>query len=48
LIIGLTETEKQNDDGDQNDPKQYVFAEKIASTVHMKSPFFGAGFDPAY
>jgi len=32
--------EKQNYDGDQNHPKQNVFTEKIASTVHGETPFF--------
>jgi len=34
------EAEKQNDHGDQNDPKQNVFAEKIACAVHSVTPFF--------
>ena len=33
-------TEKQDYDGNENDPKQNVFAEKIASTVHSGTPFF--------
>ena len=36
----LAEAEKQNDHGDQDDPKQNVFAEEIASAVHSVTPFF--------
>jgi len=36
----LAETEKQNDHGDQDDPKQNVFAENVASAVHSVTPFF--------
>ena len=41
LWFALAEAEKQNDHGDQDDPKQNVFAEKIASAVHSVTPFFG-------
>ena len=40
LWLALAEAEKQNDHGDQDDPKQNVFAEKIASAVHSVTPFF--------
>ena len=40
LWCALAEAEKQNDHGDQDDPKQNVFAEKVASAVHSVTPFF--------
>ena len=40
LCFALAEAEKQNDHSDQDDPKQNVFAEKIASAVHSVTPFF--------
>ena len=48
LWCALAEAEKQNDHGDQDDPKQNVFAEKIACTVHNVSPFIVAGVLPAH
>ena len=36
----LAEAEKQNNNGDQNDPKQNIFAENVASAVHSVTPFF--------
>ena len=38
--FALAEAEEQNNHGDQNDPKQNVFAEEIASAVHSVTPFF--------
>ena len=35
----LCETEEQNDDGNQDNPKQNIFIEKITSAVHSVSPF---------
>ncbi len=36
----LAEAEKQNDHGNQDDPKQNVFAKNVASAVHSVTPFF--------
>ena len=36
----LAEAEKQNNNGYQNDPKQNIFAENVASAVHSVTPFF--------
>ena len=38
--FALAEAEEQNNHGDENDPKQNVFAEEIASAVHSVTPFF--------
>ena len=38
--FALAEAEEQNNYGDQDDPKQNVFAEEIASAVHSVTPFF--------
>jgi hypothetical protein len=43
FFFSLAEAEEKNDDGDQDHPKQNVFAEKIASTVHSVTPFFDTG-----
>jgi hypothetical protein len=37
--ISSTEAEEQDDNGNENDPKQNVFTEKIASAVHRVTPF---------
>ena len=36
----LAETEEQDDNGNENNPKQNIFAEKTTSTVHSVTPFF--------
>jgi hypothetical protein len=40
----LAEAEEQDDNCNEDYPKQNVFTEKIASTVHRVTPFFVTGF----
>ncbi len=40
LWDSLAEAEKKNDHSNQNDPKQNVLAENVASAVHSVTPFF--------
>jgi len=40
LCLALAEAEEKNDNGDQDDPKQNVFAENVACAVHSVTPFF--------